>query len=333
MNSHIKFGVSLYSYQDEFFRRTMTLEECIESVADMGADGIEIIPEQMIPDYQHITDAFLDKWFGWMDKYHTKPIGIDAFCDEKGLYKKQGREMPFDETVALHKNYIDVCHKLGAYFIRTMSTDEKLLRETVPYAEEKGVTLGLEVHAPGHIKDERVQNWLNIKEKLGTKNMGLIPDFGIWETRPTPVIMEQCIRDGCSREYVELAEEKKALGWTWEQMQDYLKDKGANPGETDGVWRVFNVSYDNPEDLRLIMPHIISIHGKFWEMKDNMKEASIDYENPLRVLLEEGYSGYICSEYEGGRHIQDVETVRGVEQVRRHHAMMRNLIEKIVKEC
>ena len=30
MSSKIKLGVSLYSYQDEFFRHKMTLEECIE---------------------------------------------------------------------------------------------------------------------------------------------------------------------------------------------------------------------------------------------------------------------------------------------------------------
>ena len=42
MKSNIKLGVSLYCYQDEFARRAMTLEECIEAVTDMGADGIEL---------------------------------------------------------------------------------------------------------------------------------------------------------------------------------------------------------------------------------------------------------------------------------------------------
>ena len=47
----IKRGVSLYSFQEEYFLRTMSLEDCIAAAADIGALGIEIIPEQSIPGY------------------------------------------------------------------------------------------------------------------------------------------------------------------------------------------------------------------------------------------------------------------------------------------
>ena len=332
MKSKIKFGVSLYSYQDEFFRRTMTLEECIQAVADMGADGIEIIPEEMIRDFPNLSDEFLDKWFGWMDKYGTKPVAIDAFNDERTIYKHMGKEMPFDEVVALHKSYIDVCYKTRSARLRGMETDEKVLRELVPYAEEKDVYIGLEVHAPHGIMTERTQNFLNIKEKIGTKHMGIIPDFGIWEKRGVPVIIEQCIRDGAPRESAEFADEKRRAGWTWGQMQQWLDDKNATPIERDVVRRAFCLTQDDPQLLRQAMPHILGIHGKFWEMTDELEEASADYENPMRILIEEGYDGYINSEYEGGRHIQDIEEVRGVEQVRRHHAMMRNIVDKIERE-
>ncbi|MBS5522633.1 MAG: sugar phosphate isomerase/epimerase [Clostridiales bacterium] len=332
MKSKIKFGVSLYSYQDEFFRRSMTLEECIQAVADMGADGIEIIPEEMIRNFPHLSDEFLDQWFGWMEKYGTKPVAIDAFNDERTIYKHMGKEMPFDEVVAYHKSYIDVCHKLGCKYIRGMVTDEKVIRELVPYAEEKNVYLGLEVHAPFGIMSERTQNFLNIKEKIGTKNMGIIPDFGIWEKRGVPVILEQCIRDGAPRACVEFADEKRRAGWSWEKMQEWLDQKKASAIERDAVRRAFCITQDDPQLLRQVMPHILGLHGKFWEMTENLEEASADYETAMRILIEEGFDGYINSEYEGGRHIQDIEEVRGVEQVRRQHAMMRNIIDKIEAE-
>ena len=69
MKSKIKLGVSLYSYQDEFFRHDMNLEDCIEAVSDMGADGIEILPEEMIRNCYHMSDEFLAQWQGWMKKY------------------------------------------------------------------------------------------------------------------------------------------------------------------------------------------------------------------------------------------------------------------------
>ena len=115
-------------------------------------------------------------------------------------------------------------------------------------------------------------------------------------------------------------------------MQEWLDQKKASAIERDAVRRAFCITQDDPQLLRQVMPHILGLHGKFWEMTENLEEASADYETAMRILIEEGFDGYINSEYEGGRHIQDIEEVRGVEQVRRQHAMMRNIIDKIEAE-
>jgi sugar phosphate isomerase/epimerase len=72
--SSIKRGVSLYSFQEEYFLRKLSLEDCIAKAASMGAYGIEIIGEQMVPGFPKLTDSFLEQWFGWMKKYGTTPI-------------------------------------------------------------------------------------------------------------------------------------------------------------------------------------------------------------------------------------------------------------------
>ena len=82
--SQIKRGVSLYSYQEEYFLRKMNLEDCIKAVSDMGATGIEIIPEQMINEYPNLSDEFLEKWFGWMKKYNVEPTCADGFLEAEG---------------------------------------------------------------------------------------------------------------------------------------------------------------------------------------------------------------------------------------------------------
>jgi hypothetical protein len=46
------------------------------------------------------------------------------------------------------------------------------------------------------------------------------------------------------------------------------------------------------------------------------------------VLAAAGYDGYISSEYEGNRHLQDAFPVDSVEQVRRHQRMLSNLIDE-----
>ena len=44
------------------------------------------------------------------------------------------------------------------------------------------------------------------------------------------------------------------------------------------------------------------------------------------MLIEGGFDGYLSSEYEGNRHIQDAFAVDSVEQVRRQHAMFARLL-------
>jgi len=79
----IKRGVRLYSFQEEYFLRTMSLEDCIVAAARIGAKGIEIIPEQSIPGYPHLTDEFVQAWHGWMKTYGTTPVATDLFIDSK----------------------------------------------------------------------------------------------------------------------------------------------------------------------------------------------------------------------------------------------------------
>ena len=79
----IKRGVSLYSFQEEYFLRKMSLEDCIAAAAKMGALGIESIAEQMMPGFPNLSDAFYDQWHGWMAKYGTTPTCHDMFLDTK----------------------------------------------------------------------------------------------------------------------------------------------------------------------------------------------------------------------------------------------------------
>jgi len=74
------------------------------------------------------------------------------------------------------------------------------------------------------------------------------------------------------------------------------------------------------------MPRIHNIHGKFYEVTEDLFEPSIPYDQIVGVLKQGGYDGYICSEYEGNRWIEDAHEVDSVEQVRRHHAMLKQLI-------
>lgn len=84
--------------------------------------------------------------------------------------------------------------------------------------------------------------------------------------------------------------------------------------------------YSNPPRLLDYMKHIKHFHGKFYEMLPDCTEYSIPYDRIIPVLQEGGYRGYINSEYEGNRWIDDAFEVDSIEQVSRHHNLLKQLL-------
>ena len=76
------------------------------------------------------------------------------------------------------------------------------------------------------------------------------------------------------------------------------------------------------------MDRIHNIHGKFYQITEDLVEPSIPYDQIVKVLTEGGYNGYICSEYEGNRWIEDAEEVDSVTQVSRQQKMLETLISQ-----
>ena len=62
MPSKISRGVSLYSFQEEMFLGQMGVEDCVAFAASIGAKGIEILPEQNMPGFPHLSDAEVEEW-------------------------------------------------------------------------------------------------------------------------------------------------------------------------------------------------------------------------------------------------------------------------------
>ncbi|SSH21984.1 Uncharacterised protein [Klebsiella quasipneumoniae] len=83
-----------------------------------------------------------------------------------------------------------------------------------------------------------------------------------------------------------------------------------------------------PKRMLDFMPRIHNIHAKFYEMTDEISEWSIPYDEIFRVLQKGGYEGYVCSEYEGNRWVEDAQEVDSLEQVRRQQLMFCRLLDE-----
>ena len=118
-------------------------------------------------------------------------------------------------------------------------------------------------------------------------------------------------------------------GVDMKKTEEEILKLGGGDVEMRAAKRLQNLTYDDPEFIREIIPYIHAVHGKFYEMNDAGEEPSIDYVNPLRVLAEEGWNGFIDSEYEGQRAYFDVGcdiTMDCIDQVTRHQQMIRRIL-------
>ena len=100
---------------------------------------------------------------------------------------------------------------------------------------------------------------------------------------------------------------------------------GAGPAVAMAEMMRHNAAYE-PKRMLDHMGRIHNIHGKFYQMDADYVEPSIPYDKIVATLKQGGYDGYICSEYEGNRWIEDAEEPDSVEQVRRQQEMLKRLI-------
>ena len=61
-------------------------------------------------------------------------------------------------------------------------------------------------------------------------------------------------------------------------------------------------------------------------MTDDGEEYSIPYDEVVPVLVDAGYTGWISTEYEGQRHVQDALPVDELEQVRLHQELLKRVL-------
>jgi hypothetical protein len=328
--SKLRRGVSLYSYQEAFYTRAMTLEDCLREANSIGASAIELIPEEMVPDFPNPPEQWVSQFKGWMEKYRLEASTYTQFQDTVLI---KGQDQPLEQGVAMLERDLKLANRLGFKNIRLLiGTALDVVEKAIPLAEKYGVWMGFEIHAPQKIKSRLVNRWLEIIEKHKTQNVGILPDFGIFQKLPNPASRDRSIRDGIMTKNIALYTEKaKQAGESKDKVAAEVAKMNPKPGDTRYVDQVYNLAMEDPRNLIPLKQYIRHFHVKFWDMTEDCRESSIAYEEVMPVLMEGGFEASFASEYEGQRQKQDVtlDAYDELEQVRRHHVMLRRLMGEI----
>lgn len=294
--SNLKYGVSLYSYSGDI-NTLLTLEDAMAQIADIGATGIEILGEGNVPNYPEPATAWIDKWYGLLDKYKLEPTNYGSWIDSSMW---RDRDLTADEGAVMLARDLRLAHRLGFTSVRpkigVVSMDlrphpiwEEVIERNLELAADLNLIICPEIHAPTPIKHPVVDEYIAFIERTGSKNFRLLIDTGIFQRAITTAK-----HDG-------LSEEAQEEGW---------RKPLAVP----------------MSDLVDVLPYVSFIQTKFFDIDEDLVDGQIPWSEILQTLIDNNWSGYLSSEYEGDR-----LPYRSIEQVRRQHALLHRLEAEIAE--
>ena len=331
-HSQIGLGVSLYSYQEEYFTGAMTLEDCAAELVAIGADGIQLIPEQMMPGYPTPSREWLDAWHRLLETYQLRPTLMDTFVD---MTCGGHRTMSVEEGVERLVEQMKLAKQLGFSVIRPTTgpvpdAAPALIRACIPQAESLDVRVAPEIHAPVRLGGPLTTSYLELIDETGTEHLGFTLDLGIFCRSLPPALVAHAVRQGASPEIVDYITQAFQEGVPRDELVAKAQEMGGGPGDQYLARRSggYGPPSNRPEELTDILPHVMNVHAKFYEITPEGQEESIPYPEVIESLLDGGYDGYLDSEYEGQRLTQDAFDTDSCEQVRRHQVLMRRCLER-----
>jgi hypothetical protein len=307
-------SVSLYSYNGDLQLGNMNMEDCLLDLEDMGVEGVEFLPDALVPNYPNPPKQWVDQWFRLLEKYKLKPSACDCAADTKlyatkAISAQQIADMIIRDLKLANMLGFKVYRGLGSSWPAALGpkgsiydsgvTHLQIYDRILPAAEKYGIKIGEELHVPFYFRaSEWFDQTMAYIEKNKVKNLGFIPDMSIYGR------MSSGARAG-ARTGGGTAEAGARMGG----------------GMMGGMAPSDPSQANQPEDLLKIMPYLFHIHGKCRNILEDLSDdASISYSSVIPVLAKAGYPNYISTEYEGER-----TPLLASHQVRRHQLMVRRM--------
>lgn len=330
-----QLGITLYSLTLEYRAGKYTFEELLRKAGDLAVGPpVELVGFQSIRGYPTISDDFALRFRRLLDETGLRPSCLGANVDTA---RRRDRHMTDEETVDYLNVQIEAARKLGFPVMRIQfGARPDALRIVAPIAERAGVKLGMEIHAPHSVDHPTVLALRELYDEIDSPYLGFIPDFGA-SARAIPAgAIAQQRRLGTPADEVELV----ITAWNGvragevspfvarRDLMHELESRGAGSDALQFAWTALTLwGTQPPEQWAEIMPRVVHVHGKFFDIDENGDEPSVDYATLMRVFVENGYSGTISSEWEGSGWADDPD---GFRMVAAHQRLLRRHLSQDV---
>ncbi|HAL74435.1 MAG TPA: hypothetical protein DCM45_04985 [Clostridiales bacterium] len=331
---NIKHSITLYGFGMKYIQGQSSFEEVLQKARKIGGDGIEIVSPQMIPGHPNPSEEWMDYFRGQMAENNLVPVCYSIYIDSG---KHKGRFLTEAERMTGTINEMEYARRMGFSIVRSQdallpSTMEKLL----PYAEELGVHLAIELHGPWSPTTPVFQEYAELFERKNSDYLGIVLDFSAFASGAPATVLNKLPDDICHKDL--LLKINRLYATTEIPENDLVKmilDQGGDEVDVHVARKaIFSIGPDarmgtpyyrtHPDyaGFRKLLKWSKYMHGKFFYVDEQLNCPGIDYPGYVKIMKEEGYKGYIASEYEGGHFDPSISEE---EQIIRHINMLEKL--------
>ena len=234
-----------------------------------------------------------------------------------------------DEEFEFSEVMFQGAKKLGFPLVRIQSAKPELLRRLLPVAEKLELKLAYEIHAPMGPNAPAVHEGARRRTPSSTRRCSA-------SSRTSPRPCTRCRRRCCARSSApgSMTRRSKSCRRSGRRMprcrsvsrssSATCKGRDFDPGRLGSFAHLaFNMhGHVAPQEWADIMPQILHVHAKFYDIDEHGQEPAIDYPELVRVFVEGGYRGYWSSEWEGHA-FAELGEVDPLLLVRKQHDLIR----------
>ncbi|MCU1516393.1 MAG: hypothetical protein JWQ75_1114 [Pseudarthrobacter sp.] len=319
-------GLTLYSASAEFRAGWYDFNGLLNRVAELGiGPGIEIVASQVLPTYPNVTDGFARSWQEAFDKHGFVASSFGANLD---MGRRRDRDMTPDEEYDFTETLFHGAKKLGFPLVRIQSAKPDLLRRLLPLAEDLELKLAYEIHAPLGPNSPEILKVRDVYADLDSPLLGFVADFSSTMHSMSPTLLRALRRAGLDDDAIQRLQAIWATDAPMRARQEefigYLRGRGFDPTRLGSFAHLaFNMhGHVSPTEWADIMPQIMHVHAKFYDIDEQGNEPAIDYPELVRLFVEGGYRGYWSSEWEGHA-FAELGEVDPLVLVRKQHDLIR----------
>ncbi len=320
MTEMFGLGVTLYSFNIEYYTYQKTLEDCLEAVASLGeGQGVEVVAPMFDRGYPKVSYEFESRLKNAMERNALVPTCWSGYADPQRI---TGRFLSETEQMDYIKLQIDSAAQLGFPILRIQPC--RPFFKLVSYAEKKNVKLTFEVHAPMDLED--LPQMAEII-RMDTPYVGIVPDCGAFTRAPSELYYKRFASQGVPLDIADKITELWEGGCSQQEIREAVRCDGPLKELVD-LMAIESVEYfgrANPASLTEFARYIPHVHGKFFHINESGEESSVRIPEIVAALKAGGYSGSIASEYEGHHWMSDSDVL---EQIRGHQALIRRCFEE-----